>query len=368
MLYITKFEKDLTKSYTQVSFNWIKSLQTQNVNFEIRPLDNVLDWNLAPKWIAEPSKEYFSECRSDLDCALLHLQPGDLLKTIYKDKNKSIGATTFETSTLPLWIAEGLNENYKGLIVPSYYNKKSLLDSGVKIPIEVVYHSIEDWWDNVHTPIEKDPNIYVFGYIGSYNNRKNPKLLIESYIEAFPESRSDCALMIKTFTSALNMKEIESLVGDRTDIWVYNEMWSQEQLLWGYGLIDCYVSAHRGEGFGLTLAQAAYLGKPVMYTNYSAPIEWLDDTHHYPIKWDHCEVIGMNSEMHQHFNGAHLEWADPKKEDLVKHFKLLADKKPKSGFEGDVLNSFKKSLTWDSIGQDLTSSIESILQFKLKRL
>ena len=33
---------------------------------------------------------------------------------------------------------------------------------------------------------------------------------------------------------------------------------------------DCYVSLHRAEGFGLTLAEAMALGKPVIATGYLA--------------------------------------------------------------------------------------------------
>jgi glycosyltransferase involved in cell wall biosynthesis len=31
---------------------------------------------------------------------------------------------------------------------------------------------------------------------------------------------------------------------------------------------DCYVSLHRSEGFGLTIAEAMLLGKPVIATRY----------------------------------------------------------------------------------------------------
>ena len=39
---------------------------------------------------------------------------------------------------------------------------------------------------------------------------------------------------------------------------------------------DCYISLHRSEGLGLGMAQAMYLGKPVIATNYSGNLEFMN--------------------------------------------------------------------------------------------
>src|SRR3712207_9035191 len=38
---------------------------------------------------------------------------------------------------------------------------------------------------------------------------------------------------------------------------------------------DCYVSLHRSEGFGLTMADAMALGKPVIATGYSGNVDFM---------------------------------------------------------------------------------------------
>lgn len=48
---------------------------------------------------------------------------------------------------------------------------------------------------------------------------------------------------------------------------------------------DAYVSLHRAEGFGLPLAEAMALGKPVVATAYSGPLDFLDETTGYPVRW-----------------------------------------------------------------------------------
>ena len=40
---------------------------------------------------------------------------------------------------------------------------------------------------------------------------------------------------------------------------------------------DCYVSLHRSEGFGLTIAEAMLIGKPVIATGYSGNMDFTTD-------------------------------------------------------------------------------------------
>jgi glycosyltransferase involved in cell wall biosynthesis len=54
---------------------------------------------------------------------------------------------------------------------------------------------------------------------------------------------------------------------------------------------DAYVSLHRSEGFGLPIAEAMALGKPVVATAYSGPTDFLDETTGYPVEWT-PEVLG----------------------------------------------------------------------------
>jgi glycosyltransferase involved in cell wall biosynthesis len=69
---------------------------------------------------------------------------------------------------------------------------------------------------------------------------------------------------------------------------------------------DCYVSLHRAEGFGLTLAEAMYFGRPVIATGYSGNLDFMDPDVSYLVEYD-LTPIGSGSDPYP-ANGV---WAEP---------------------------------------------------------
>jgi hypothetical protein len=53
---------------------------------------------------------------------------------------------------------------------------------------------------------------------------------------------------------------------------------------------DTYVSLHRAEGFGLGMAEAMYLGRPVIATNYSGNRDFATATTSFPVGYRLREV------------------------------------------------------------------------------
>jgi glycosyltransferase involved in cell wall biosynthesis len=69
---------------------------------------------------------------------------------------------------------------------------------------------------------------------------------------------------------------------------------------------DCYVSLHRAEGFGLTIAEAMALGKPVIATNYSGNTDFMTASNSYPV--DH-RIVPVGRDYGPYLRG--MTWADP---------------------------------------------------------
>jgi glycosyltransferase involved in cell wall biosynthesis len=68
-----------------------------------------------------------------------------------------------------------------------------------------------------------------------------------------------------------------------------------------------YVSPHRAEGFGRTMAEAMLLGKPVVATNYSGNQFYMNPDHTFPV--DYELVSAKQGEYHFVENSDEAVWA-----------------------------------------------------------
>lgn len=160
--------------------------------------------------------------------------------------------------------------------------------------------------------LPEDKFLFEFVYdLNSYQERKNPQATINAFKKAFAGTpyENEVGLVIKTHSIDKNREAYELLKAELKGIenhFIVDETLSRKDV---YELINCcdaYVSLHRSEGFGLTLAEAMFLGKPVISTNWSATSEFIDEQNGYPVDFQ-LKVLEMN------FGPYHAgqTWADP---------------------------------------------------------
>ncbi len=113
--------------------------------------------------------------------------------------------------------------------------------------------------------------LYVFDFF-SFMDRKNPFAAIHAFRRAFPDRSTAATLVLKVMNgrddSASWQRMMALIDGDRRII-IINETLSRAAVLALFEACDSFLSLHRSEGFGRGPAEAMYLGKPVVVTNYS---------------------------------------------------------------------------------------------------
>ncbi len=149
--------------------------------------------------------------------------------------------------------------------------------------------------------------LFVFDYLSTVQ-RKNPVGLVEAFREAFAPGEGP-QLLIKTINGPLrplSEEEVLWAADGRQDIHVIDRSLTGDELNGLMAACDCYVSLHRAEGFGLTLAEAMAIGKPAIATGYSGNVDFMNEHNSYLVDYaigrvgPECEIYPPEG-----------EWADP---------------------------------------------------------
>jgi glycosyltransferase involved in cell wall biosynthesis len=149
--------------------------------------------------------------------------------------------------------------------------------------------------------------LFVFDYRSVFK-RKNPLGIVEAFRQAFPPGTGP-SLVLKSVCSDEFPDQREALaaaVADRPDIHLIEEKVPVEVKDAMIASCDCYVSLHRSEGLGLTMAEAMYFGRPVIATAYSGNLDFMTGDNSCLVPYKTIE-IGDDAPPYP----AHGEWAEP---------------------------------------------------------
>ncbi|MGG1877277.1 glycosyltransferase [Paenibacillus cisolokensis] len=182
------------------------------------------------------------------------------------------------------------------------------------VPVVKIPHSIEvrieEPRDRTYFGLPEDAFLFLSMYdIKSYQERKNPNASIKAFKGAFGPMDESVGLVIKvnSYNSSLDeLSNLYNLIGDYTNIYIIKETLSRNDTNALLAVIDSYVSLHRSEGFGLGLAEAMYLGKPVIGTNWSSNIDFMNSVNSCLVRY---RLINVGKDQGPY--KAYQYWADP---------------------------------------------------------
>jgi glycosyltransferase involved in cell wall biosynthesis len=171
---------------------------------------------------------------------------------------------------------------------------------------------------------------YVFLTIAASTSsfvRKHPLGSLHAFRAAFPHGQTDAILAIKLLAGGYNpsaeeQRELFSTdpaFGD--DVILIIEAFTDSEMTELVRCCDAFVSLHRAEGFGLGAAEAMSLGKPVIVTNWSGPVDFLTPENSLPVPYELVTIDDPGMD----FYLPGLEWAEPDLSVAASHMRLVVD-------------------------------------------
>ena len=138
--------------------------------------------------------------------------------------------------------------------------------------------------------LTRDVLEYLFVFdANSSIERKNPEAVISAFIRAFKDTvhakRVKLTLKINSMRRTEHAVRIRALLQQAAEsglaIAFDDRHLERAAMLRMIAEADCYVSLHRAEGFGYTMAEAMFYGVPVIASGYSGNLEYMTDDNSY---------------------------------------------------------------------------------------
>jgi glycosyltransferase involved in cell wall biosynthesis len=158
--------------------------------------------------------------------------------------------------------------------------------------------------------------LYLFCFdLDSIFERKNPLAVIDAFKLAFPRP-AGTHLVVKSINGERHpdkVKLLQEKADGRSDIVYWDGYLKPEDQDALIAACDAYVSLHRAEGFGLTMAEAMALGVPVIATGYSGNLDFMNEENSFLVPFQ-AVTVGDDCRPYP----ADAVWAEPDLEEAAR--------------------------------------------------
>lgn len=142
--------------------------------------------------------------------------------------------------------------------------------------------------DRVDAPPRRSPGRRLLTLTNSHDlERYGTRLLLDAYWSTFTR-RDDVTLVIKDYGASSGETALADLLRahrDRAAVEYVTTFTSKERLIELYKSCDAFVSAHRGEGFGMKILDALACGLPVVAPIFGGPADFLTPDNCLPVSF-----------------------------------------------------------------------------------
>ncbi len=204
--------------------------------------------------------------------------------------------------------------------------------------------------------------LYVFDF-NSYLARKNPFAALQAFRKAFAADDQSVGLVLKTMNSNPDnpawQRFVRACAADARIVLIDRTL-DRGAVLGLIKACDAYVSLHRSEGFGRTLAEAMLFGKPVVGTDFSGNTDFLTPETGFPVRWKRQDVQPGEYPFVSPADAAW--WAEPLVADAARQMRAAHLAPRDTSFAPRLKASAQAMFSPRHIGQRMRTRLEAIFQ------
>lgn len=250
-------------------------------------------------------------------CTIYHLNPPMLLRGFLASGLRkyyasfNIGYWAWELETIPPEWRRAI-DYVDAIFVPTEFCANAIASVTGK-PVLVVPHPVARTKLADARPQERASDgpftvLSIFNFGSSYS-RKNPIAVIEAFKYAF-KADEPARLVLKTSDGRRYPGELDRLkraIAGHPNIQLIDAVWTETQMQQAYHNAGAFISLHRSEGFGLSIAEAIMQETPVVATAWSGNLDFCDPAATYLAKYT---LVPFHDEHGDYAEIASAHWAE----------------------------------------------------------
>ncbi len=246
-----------------------------------------------------------------------------------------IGVWAWEAPSLPGWARTEV-DRVDEIWVPSRFVRDAFRTATSK-PVMVWRHVVDaplpPACQRSDFDLPEEAVLFFFNFdANSSDGRKNPWGAIGAFERAFTDQeRGGPARLVLKTQNLYTHPELRAALQEaleRVNGILIDEELPRDRMNALLGSIDVYTSLHRAEGFGLGIAEAMFLGKPVIATAYSGNMDYTTRTNSCLVGYMLRPIEESDLDMSPHGKVVYepgLMWAEPNIDQAARWMRYLYD-------------------------------------------
>jgi FkbM family methyltransferase len=268
----------------------------------------------------------------DFDITIIHTQPEPFFRAAYARSDLHERSPRTYRIAYWYWEFDSVPENWidHAANVDEVWAATEFVAKGLRerlsVPVKTLFPGVRlgpyTRRKREYFGVRDDAFVFLFNFhMNSVMERKNPLGLIRAFQLAFRPDEP-VLLVVKTMFGHHHPTQMSLLREAAADcnVQIIDEVYDADEVLSLTDVCDAYVSLHRSEGLGLTMAEAMLMGKPVIATNYSGNVDFMNTSNSVLIPF---ELVELGRQLPPY--DADLMWAEPSIEHAAASMRRVVD-------------------------------------------